>query len=201
MQLQSRIRSARRLVPLAAALLLAALMAVPSSNAALAQARSQRRSPWSTRTRVSSRERRRALHRKARLRPQARLPLLRRPPPRLRRLAHSRLPGAGWREGAQGRLGVLLGLPLRGRPARSRPRAGVPAGHAGPGRRQRGSPHLPRGHSGAPAGACGTRFWEPSTQGGGPKPSPGGPSRESTGPCAAWWEKASGEDAANCRGD
>ena len=38
MQPQSRIRSARRLVPLAAAPLLAALMAVPSSDAALAQA-------------------------------------------------------------------------------------------------------------------------------------------------------------------
>ena len=34
----------------------------------------------------------------------------------------------------------------------------------------------------------------------GPKPSPGGSSRESTGPSAAVVERASGEDADNCRG-
>ena len=49
--------------------------------------------------------------------------------------------------------------------------------------RQRGDPHLPHGHSGASArGPCGTRFWEPSIQGGGPKPSPGGPSRSPRDP-------------------
>ena len=55
--------------------------------------------------------------------------------------------------------------------------------------RDGGSGELPRSFRCISPGACGTRFWEPSTQGGGPKPSPGGPSRESTGPSAAWWRR------------
>ena len=135
MALKSRVISgrARRLIPLAAVLLLAALMAVPSSNAALAQA-----PPGAEITLVNEDEG--FVERKKDGRFIARPVFDRKPaslyygvpPPRLRRLAHRRIPGAGWREGAQGRLGVLLGLPLRGRPARPRPRAGVPAGHAGP---------------------------------------------------------------------
>ena len=41
-----------------------------------------------------------------------------------------------------------------------------------------------------PNGDCGTGCWAPSTRTDGPGPAPSGSSRESTGPCAAWWKES-----------
>ena len=194
MALKSRVISgrARRLIPLAAALLLAALMAVPSSNPALAQA-----PPGAEITLVNEDEG--FVERKKDGRFIARPVFDRKPASLYYGVRHPdsgdwltavyRVQG-GEKERRDGWEDVLLGLTLRGRPARSRPRAGVPAGHAGPGRRQRGAPHLPRGHSGASArGPVEQDSGSPRPRAVGQSLSPGGPSRESTGPSAAWWRR------------
>ena len=137
MALKSRVISgrAKRLIPLAAALLLAALMAVPSSNAALAQA-----PPGAEITLVNEDEG--FVERKKDGRFIARPVFDRKPASLYYGVRH---PDSGdW-----------LTAVYRVQGGEKERRDG----------------------------------WEPSTQGGGPKPSPGGPSRESTGASAAWWRR------------
>ena len=85
----------------------------------------QRADPRQRRQGAGRAQGRRRVRRPARLRPQDRGPLLRRPRRRHRRLDKRHVPGEGRGEEAKRRLGILLGVP------RPRPRQGVPLGDAG----------------------------------------------------------------------
>ena len=157
--LKSKLRSARRLISLASALLLAALVAIPSSGIALAQAPPDELTPRQRRPGFRRAQEKGRVRRPAPLRPRDRGPLLRRPGRRHRRLDKRHVPGEGRREEEGRRLGVLLGVPRPRRTHRARPRPGLPAGDAGrcrgraEGRLLRRRPHLPAGpHLGQDSG-------------------------------------------------
>ena len=145
--------------------------------------RRNRPGPGPARQRADPRQRRpgfrgaqegRRVRRPSRLRPQDHGPLLRRPGRRHRRLDKRHVPGQGGREEEKRRLGVFVGVPRPGRAPRSRPRPGLPAGHAGRRRgRRRGATSTPSSPS-TSRGASGTRFSRPSARRDGRKPSPGG---------------------------
>ena len=131
MALKSKLRSFRRFIPLASALLLAALLAIPASNIALAQT-----PPGDEITLVNAD--REFVERKGGGEFVAR-PVFDREIADLFYAVRDADTG-DWisamyrvkgREGAQRRLGVLVGVPRPGRAARPRPRQGVPVGDAG----------------------------------------------------------------------
>ena len=192
---------ARRLIPLAAALLLAALVAIPASNSALAQT-----PPSGELTLVNAdrefveRKKGGEFGRPPRLRPGDSKPLLRRARRRHRRLDFRHVPRVGRGEEAQRRLGVLVGVPGPGRAPRTRPGPGLPAGHAGRGRgRQlRGDFYavIPIHQPG--------RIWDKILSALSParwaKAFAGWVIEGVHGTLCGVVERASGEDAGNCRG-
>ena len=178
-------------MPLAAALLLAALLAIPASNTALAQA-----PPGESLTLVNEDED--FVERKKDGRFIAR-PIFDRKPASL--YYGVRHPDSGdWLTAVYRVQGgekerkdgweYSFEYPFEDDQQEMNPEQAYTCWSCWPATRAAGSstPSTPWSPSTSPAG-CGTRFWEPWTPDAGPKPSPGGPSRESTGPCAAWWRR------------
>ena len=145
---------ARRMILLAGALLLAALVAIPISGVALAQS-----PPPDTDSITLVNRDRQMVERKKEgdfvARPvfsrQTERPLLRHPPPGHRRVDHQHLPGPGRREAALRGLGVHLRVPGPGRAARAPPRTALPAGAGSAANWRRRPPCLPRPDSRPPA--------------------------------------------------
>ena len=203
MALKARVISgrAKRLIPLAAALLLAALMAVPSSNTALAQA-----PPGAEITLVNEDEG--FVERKKDGRFIARPVFDRKPASLYYGVRH---PDSGdWltaiyrvqgeREEAQGRLGVQLGLPLRGRPAGARTRSRRTCWSCWPG--TRGSGELHTFHAVIPIhqpGGLWNKILGALDPGRWAKAFARWTIEGVHGTLCGVVEKASGEDAANCR--
>ena len=156
---------ARRMILLAGALLIAALVAIPASGLALAQSPP----PDSDNVTLVNRDRQ-MVERKKEGDFVAR-PILSRQTgvlfyairhPDTGDVAHQHLPGQGRRKAPLRGLGVHLRVPRPGRAARASPRTGLPAGagRAPPGRRR--PPRLPRPDSRPPAPrGCGTGCWAP----------------------------------------